>query len=279
MWIPALVLGLCFAAAAWSKVKDGVAWVANGTVAFHFITDSPQALVSWGLWSARSYPLAVAFSLMAVLTEALVITAAFTQSVRIRAAAGIGAAALLSGFALFQGVVWPMWWILLLGFLPWELARTNLAATARPALAAASRAQVVVIVLLILQQLVVAGAGAEVAPLFSTYDMYSATYASRDAYDSTRPTVFRLVDVTDGGQRDLPCRIDDAFATEFQKLASGEPADRAVLRDRLQQCSAPQGTSRRVALIGDRVRFDWDSGELVTDRAATIVGPVSFAAQ
>jgi hypothetical protein len=277
VWVPMLVLGLCFAAAAWSKVKDGLGWIANGTVAFHFITDSPQALVSWGLWIARSYPLAVGFSLMAVLVEIFVITAAFTRSLRIRAAAGAGAAMLLSGFALFQGVVWPLWWILLLGFLPWEWLRAQPAASGVSL--AASRAQIAVIVVLIVQQLVVSGAGAEVAPLFSTYDMYSATYGSREAYDSTRPTTYRLVDVTDGKERVLPCRIDDTFASEFQKLASGESADRAALQSVLQQCTAPVATPRRVALIGDRVRFDWDRGVLVTDRGSTVIGPVALAAQ
>jgi hypothetical protein len=276
VWVLSLVLGLCFAAAAWSKVKDGYGWVANGTVAFHFIIDSPQALVSWGLWVARSYPLAVALSLIAVLTEAFVITAAFTRRRWHRAAAGLAAFSLLAGFALFQGVIWPTWWFLLLGFLPWETFATR--RVARPALASrpATLTQLAAAALLIGQQVIVSAIGVESALLFSSYDMYSATYASREAFDRTRPIVYRLVDVTHGNERELSCSIDDSFAGEFRKLAAEEPVDGNLLAAGLRECAVPMETPGRLALVGDQVEFDWQRGTLKT-RRTTIVGPVSVS--
>jgi hypothetical protein len=275
-WVLSLVFGLCFAGAAWSKVKDGSAWVANGTVAFHFITDSPQALVSWGLWIARSYPLAVTASLIAVLTEALVITATFSRRRWHRAIAGVGALSLLAGFALFQGVVWPLWWILLLGFLPWESIAAARAAAPSLTVWPASRAQAAAVVLLIAQQIVVSAFGIESAPLFSAYDMYSATYASREAFDRTRPTVYKLIDVTGGGERELSCRLDEGFVTEFRKLATEEAVDRTMLAAGLRSCAVPLDAPWRVAVVGDRVEFDWDRGTLETQRT-TVVGPVSVS--
>jgi hypothetical protein len=250
--------------------------VANGTVAFHFISDAPQALVSWGLWVARSHELSVSFSLVAVLTEAFIITAAFTRDARYRAAAGIGALALLAGFALFQGVIWPTWWLLLLGFLPWERIGTLSDWSGSAAAYTASRAQVVLIVLVIVQQLIVSGAGAEGAPLFSTYDMYSATYASRDAYDRTRPRKYRLVDVTEA-ERELSCPVGDAFVLEFQKLAAGAAADRRLLIAALRVCSVEVEGRRRLALVGERPRFYWERGELGTEREITIVNASRLA--
>jgi hypothetical protein len=128
----------------------------------------------------------------------------------------------------------------------------------------------------IVQQLIVSGAGAEGAPLFSTYDMYSATYASREAYDRTRPILYGLVDVTGDDPRELPCLIEDAFVAEFHKLAAGDAADRSVLLDGLRRCAINRDTVHRVAIVGARVRFDWNRGDLITERAA-VVGPVSLA--
>ena len=61
---PGLVLGVVFAAAAVAKLRDaGVAWILNGTVKYHFLSDSPQAMVDWGLWIGRA-PLAVGAPLL-----------------------------------------------------------------------------------------------------------------------------------------------------------------------------------------------------------------------
>ena len=48
--LPALVLGVVYFAAALAKMRDtGLAWILNGTVNYHFLSDSPQAMVDWGL--------------------------------------------------------------------------------------------------------------------------------------------------------------------------------------------------------------------------------------
>ena len=83
VWIPTVVFGVAFAAAAWAKltVPPGLAdWVANGSVKYHFITDSVQAPVDWGLQLAKHPRLAIAASFGAIAIETLVITAAFVRS-------------------------------------------------------------------------------------------------------------------------------------------------------------------------------------------------------
>ena len=120
VWVPGLVFGVGYAAAAWAKMAHGPRWILNGTVKYHFITDSNIAPFDWGLQLA-SYPrLAIAASFFAVATEALLITAAFTRSEAYRVLVGLAAFGLLGGFWVFMGHFWPGWWILLIGFLPWQ---------------------------------------------------------------------------------------------------------------------------------------------------------------
>ena len=120
MWVPGLVFGVGYAAAAWAKLAHGPAWILNGTIKYHFITDSVIAPFDWGLQFANHPRLAIAASLFAVVTEALMVTSAFVRSERYRAAMGLAGVGLLSGFWVFMGHFWPGWWILLLGFLPWQ---------------------------------------------------------------------------------------------------------------------------------------------------------------
>lgn len=64
--------------------------------------------------------LAILLSACAVLIEGLTIVAAFVKMPTVRLGLGLAAMSILTGFYLFQGVMWPAWWILLLGFLPWQ---------------------------------------------------------------------------------------------------------------------------------------------------------------
>ena len=74
VWVPGLVLGVVFAAAAVAKLRDaGVAWILNGTVKYHFLSDSVQAMVDWGLWIGRHHWLSVLLSFGAIAIETLVI--------------------------------------------------------------------------------------------------------------------------------------------------------------------------------------------------------------
>ena len=123
VWVPSLVFGIAFAAAAWAKLTRTSRlgdWILNGSVKYHFITDAHNAPVDWGLQLAGHPWLAVAASFGAVAVELLVITAAFSRSEWYRMFMGAAAIGLLGGFWLFMGVFWPGWWILLLAFLPWQ---------------------------------------------------------------------------------------------------------------------------------------------------------------
>ena len=123
VWVPGLAFGVAFAAAAWAKLSvppGWTSWILNGTVKYHFISDSVNAPVDWGLQLARHPLLAVFASIGAIATETLVVTAAFTRSEWYRLAMGASALALLIGFKVFMGVFWPGWWVPLLAFLPWE---------------------------------------------------------------------------------------------------------------------------------------------------------------
>jgi hypothetical protein len=126
VWVPGVVLGVVFAAAAVAKIRDsGLAWITNGTVKYHFLSDSIQAMVDWGLWIGRHHWLSVGLSFGAIAIEALVIVAVLMGTYRYRLLAGAAALCLLMGFTLLQGLFWPGWWILLLSFLPWHLIRPD----------------------------------------------------------------------------------------------------------------------------------------------------------
>ena len=123
VWVPGLVFGVGYAAAAWAKPAHGPTWVMNGTIEYHFITDSVIAPFDWGLQFANYRGLAIAASLFAVATEGLMITAAFVrdaQAILCRSMRGLAGVGLLGGFWVFMGHFWPGWWILLLGYLPWD---------------------------------------------------------------------------------------------------------------------------------------------------------------
>jgi hypothetical protein len=183
IWAPGFMLGIAFAAAAWSKVKAGPVWIANGTVKYHFLTDANNAYLDWGVRLTRdNQAMAIAMSATAVMIEGLLITAAFSRSRSHRSILAFAAAMLFAGFALFQGVVWPAWWVLFLSFLPWERFNRAPAGLASAPPARASALQIASIVGVVLQQVYVSGVGIEMAPLLSSYDMYSASYDSMQQY-------------------------------------------------------------------------------------------------
>ena len=187
IWAPGFMLGVAFAAAAWSKVKGGV-WIANGTVKYHLMTDANDAYVDWGVRLTRdNETVAILASATVVVVEAMLITAAFSRSRAYRALLATAAAMLFAGFALFQGVVWPAWWVLFLSFLPWDRFRPATAGDAAravvvPTLVRASALQLAFILAVVLQQVYVSGVSMERPPLFSSYDMYSASYDNMEQY-------------------------------------------------------------------------------------------------
>jgi hypothetical protein len=274
LWVPVLVLGVTFAAAAWAKMQNGLAWILNGTVKYHFISDMEHAWVDWGVRMTESHAVAVVLSAGAVLVEAAVITAAFSRSDRYRLAMGLAALALLAGFALFQGVVWPAWWVLLIGFLPWRRiapARAPLGTVPvrlRPA-------EVLAVLFVIGQQVYVSGQHVEARPLFTAYDMYSTTYANPDDYEAAGNLVYRVVAVSENEAADRPgCVVDDAGAHAVAAAAQGDQRARARVRGLLGSCFAERRGVTMVRLEGDRQVYDWQQRRFHWQRRLDVIGPV-----
>jgi hypothetical protein len=267
-WVPGFVLGVAFLAAAWSKVSDGPQWILNGTVRYHFVTDLDAALVKWGPVLAASRPNAIAMSAAAVAVETAVIAASFVRGVVTRLLLGALAAALLTGFALFQGIVWPAWWMLLLSFLPWPLVQRS-PVTGERRLPAPYRAVIVAVLVL---QLVASVRSLEVRPFLSAYDMYSATYASPEEYEEKGNLKYRVViGGADGREFELPdCVLNETAARRIAPIDS-EPQLSHVLSD--HGCAEPGGTST-VTLLGDRRVFDFDTRQFFWRRAVRTIGPI-----
>ena len=274
MWVPVLVLGVTFAAAAWSKVRGGPAWVLNGTVKYHFVTDLDDALVSWGPQLTRYAWVAVAVSAGAVLIEASTIAAAFRRSASFRILIGAGALALLVGFQLFQGIVWPGWWLLLLGFVPWE--RIPRATASTGGAGGLSIAQMLMIGALVIQQVYCSIFEVEARPLFSSYDMYSATYATPEDYEAKSNLVYRVLILTDRGESELEgCQMDDRAARLFDVAARGGAAERQRVTMLLAPCPMPaSGNAPVIKLEGDRRVYDWEHGRFEWKRGIDVIGPV-----
>jgi hypothetical protein len=264
VWMPSLVLGVVFAAAAVAKLREsGIAWILNGTVKYHFLTDSRQAMVDWGVQFGQYHSLAVLLSFGAIAIESLVIFGVLSRLYRYRLIAGASALGLLTGFSLLQGLFWPGWWILLISFLPWHLVapdrdlaegierrRVDFGSTRLlhpPAVA--------IVVVFLALQLVVSLLKLEVSPLLSTYDMYSTTYASTAEYEQKAADQYWLV-ATDDAMKLHQCRIGrtdvDVIAAEAGTTHGG-----AVATELIRRCFDPAVRVRTIAVEGSRVRVDW----------------------
>jgi hypothetical protein len=280
------VLGTSLAAAAFAKIRlGGVGWITNGTVKYHFLTDSPDAPVDWGLHLGQYDGLAIALSFAAVAIEAFVLVGACSTRYSYRLAAGVGALALFAGFALFQGLFWPAWWVLLLAFLPWHRVwlkpdttyeeRMHEGGMWRPASAgprpseALRPAHVVAIAAVILQQAVASAARIEVAPLVSAFDMYSSTYASPADYESKAGMSYWIAAQFADGKSDS-CRVsrEDADA-----VVSREVRQRArVLENCFHRAAA---AVRTVSIEGSRRAVDWARWRLGDEVRVTLAGPIA----
>jgi hypothetical protein len=125
VWIPVLMLGLAYAAAAYAKLDElGIRWITGGAVRYIFIADRANAPVRLGRLIASSDELSVLFSAAAVAAELFVIVAAIGARPWLVAVAGAVALALQSGFYVLQGIWWHAWWALLPAFLPWQRMAT-----------------------------------------------------------------------------------------------------------------------------------------------------------
>jgi len=178
IWAPSFVLGLAFAAAAFAKLfQGGVGWIRNGTVKYRFLSDRARRSSIGACGRFGMTPSRCCFHSPAIAVEVLVIVGVLARRYVSRLAAGVASLGLLSGCALFQGIVWPGWWVLLLSFLPWH--RVGVAApSAAPASWTRPLYPAAVVLVLIALQTVVSLFRLELSPVLSAYDMYSTTYAS-----------------------------------------------------------------------------------------------------
>jgi hypothetical protein len=292
VWIPGLIFGAAFAAAAWAKLSappGWTDWIVNGTVKYHFLGDSANAPVDWGVQLAAYPRLAILASLVAVATEALVVTASFIRNDWYRLAIGGAALALLSGFGLFMGVFWQGWWILLLGFLPWR--RIARATAHQPAAISdlrervhtarrldgrlVTRLQLATIVAVLAQQFVVSSLAVERAPMFSWYPMYSGTYASPAEWNSKRPPLYRVIAATRRGSVELPrCKPNESFVREFETALKGSAEAKARVWRTLSGCGPDLSDVRSVVFEVNLRAFDWDHLVFRTTRSVTL-GPLA----
>lgn len=268
IWILGFVLATSLAAAAFAKIRlGGIGWITNGTVKYHFLTDSPDALVDWGLRLAPHDGLAVLLSLAAVAVEGLVIVGACATRYVYRLAAGLATLGLFVGFALFQGLFWPAWWLLLLAFLPWHLAGTSRESGIADPDASGLGPHIVVIGAVVLVQAVASLARLEVAPFVSAFDMYSSTYSSPADYEAKAGmSYFIAADFADG--KSGSCRIsrEDADA-----VAAGTTPRLARLLESCFDAGAP--AVRAVSIEGMRRQVDWARWRLGDEVRQPLAGP------
>ena len=266
-WVLALALGVGFAAASFAKMRSGTDWVLNGTVRYHFMAEAEIAMVTWGLWIAARPAIAVLVSAGAVIGETIVILGAFAGPA-MRLAFGALAASLFAGFILFHAAVWPAWWVLLLGFLPWEWIDTAVHRTtgdAVPPRRLLTISAAVLATLLVGQQIVISWANREIAPFFSAFDMYSATFSSPEQFERVNGGPrFRVLAQTTEREYDVgDCVRANRLAIEEMEQAlrqDGMPAALPVAEKSVTGCAAVIPDASAVRVIADQREFDRERG-------------------
>ena len=262
-WLLSVALGIAWAGAAWAKVREeGPDWILNGTVRYHFVSDASHAPIDWGLTLATMPRIAVALSAGAVLIEALTLSVAFVRMPMLRLAMGVAALSVLSGFYLFQGVLWPAWWVLLLGFLPWHWFNGSASIGGQWHPSKVSRAQLYCLLGLAFQQFFVSAAFIELPPVASRYDMYSKTHASPEDYERENPAIGRRILSEDAGgiRADLTECVSDLTDPIWATLGTLEPGAPPPSTAPLKVCHAEGTTPQRYVLEESRCPFDWNSG-------------------
>lgn len=270
MWVPGFVLSVAYFAAAWAKVGGSPAWVLNGTVRQHFLTDLDHAWTTWGP-SLTAWPMmAVALSAGAIGVEALAVSAAFVASARYRLAIGASVMSLLVGFALFQGIVWPGWWVLLLGFLPWHWVVRG-AETSATQDAGVNRMQLGVVAGVLLLQLGASLVMLDFRPFISGYDMYATTHGPEVENANGLDRVQVVAQSPDGWRAVSGC--------DFELPTVDGPVPRAARRAafarHLGTCLDAARVSGPVRLDLDWQTYDWNTHSLQWRRRVDVVGPAS----
>jgi predicted secreted protein len=274
-WAPALVLGIVYFAAAFAKMRDtGLAWILNGTVKYHFLSDSPQAMVDWGLQLGHYPGLAIALSFCAIAVETLIIVGVSARAYRYRVAAGLGALSLMTGFVVLQGIYWPAWWILLLSFLPWHLVRPATREVSVPhgpvtmVPARQPKFAIALVIALLGQQSIVSLMRIEASPVLSTYDMYATTYGSPADYEHNAGQAYWIVGL-DQTAKTHRCRISPIEAGKIER--AGFAADRSLTEGLLRRCFDPSVPLQQVSLEATRVQVDWARWQLLDEPVRTLL--------
>ena len=274
-WIPGFVLGVCLCAAAVAKLyHSGIGWITNGTIKYHFLTDSAQAPVDWGLQLGGYPTVAVGLSFGAVALEALVLVGVCAPAYRYRLATGGAVLVLLTGFFLFQGIFWPAWWVTLLSFLPWyRVAPVPVQSRASPAdetLSMLRVTQVGVALVLVAQQVVVSAFNVEWPPLLSSYDMYATSYSSPENYEEKAGATYWLV-APPAGDEAVACRIE---ATVASALGSADEPGRSVIAEPLvRRCLGISRGSPVLQVEERRQTVDWGQWRLGEETREPLTRP------
>jgi len=294
VWWPGAVLGLGLLAAAYAKLDtSGVDWVLGGAAKYHFIEDFKRAPTTWGLWIATHPGWAVAASFGAILVEALVVVHLFFRHWLVRAAAGTGVLSLLAGLYVLQGHFWPLWWTLLLAFVPWDVLAGLLKPVDAEAVGfhpALRRSHIALMTAIVCIQLFASARRVEIEPFVSDYGMYSWTWPSTDAFDrqiSRKYQVYHYmaadagepVDVTDR-LRALPKAID-TLANAVDRLRDGASlgsSDREALRQVVAMYESTFNVPiSSLKVLHDEEAFDWQRGRFYQKATREPVGTIDLS--
>jgi hypothetical protein len=278
MWVPGVVIGLAFAAAAFAKIREsGIAWITNGSVKYHFLSDGNRAPVDWGLRLAQNDLLAILMSFTGVALEASVIVLVCCSAYRYRLAGGLGVIALVMSFWLFQGLFWPFWTMLALSFLPWHRVGAGSAAARSGTTVAAAPllrwAQALTPVLLVGVQVVASANRIEYAPFVSAWDMYSTTYASTAEYEQKAAMQYVITASLHDGTAAECSVVDDQARAIAALWGRSLPSDLQAVID---ACFSDTRRIRQIAIVGRRSTFDWDRWRVAEQVSVPITEPIEI---
>jgi hypothetical protein len=250
-WAPGVILGMAFAAAAYSKLHEsGMAWITGGAVAYHFIEDARSAPLDWGLWIAAHPPMAVLFSGLAVVSEFAVLPLVLIGRRWSRWLAAGVSLSLFSGFYLFQGASWWPWAIWMVTLLPWtsEFRTGRLPTHQLAAISAIAALQLVAVVTRV-----------EIEPIMSPYPMYSGTYDSPADFEQRRRRKFQRVEARVGGQtHEVVAEASDHLARAVEAVGNRQPIPSEAVGVIRNLCELPGPQPRpSVSVTVERTRLNW----------------------
>ena len=293
-WIPVMMVGLAYAAAAFAKIDEvGPQWITRGAVRYIFLNDGHDRLNTLSRSIIGSDALSALVSGLAVGGESSVVLAAIWPTTFVLCAAGLVALGLQLGFYLFQGLWWTAWWGLLPAFVPWEALVSKVWRGTREPVSLPHRRLVWSAVLLfvaVLQQPVASLLRREYSFALSDFPMYSNVYfaskaeivaAQERAYQP--PPLIRF-DVPDSGGRNgttvNTLNHDQALLDAARKVARGEPltdADAARVRHAASRYADEFGAvSSPIEVLADTWRFDWSAVDFVPRQQWTPVATISL---